>query len=286
MHLSFGARESFITTLRKLPQATNITIRSTHNTRIERVWVEVGTQFARRWRAFFTRLEGLHMLNPCDPNHLWLLHVLFLDAINDDCQRFRDEWNHHPISGPDMNNKSPCDLRFLGQMCHGIYRDDCEGIHPDLIHEFYGVEGAPLQRSSGAGNPTDEESGDDESDGDDNQMPEDRIADFINRQQQEHVHHEAVHVPTLKSPFTDGDEARFFTMLREVVSQKILPSGFGLMPAEWDTDHYPVFGSIHVGRRGSKQLNISLADPIWYNRACLWCQGLISLQCFLENQPV
>jgi ABC-type Fe3+ transport system permease subunit len=29
--------------------------RSTHNTRIERLWVEVGTQFARAWRAFFIR---------------------------------------------------------------------------------------------------------------------------------------------------------------------------------------------------------------------------------------
>jgi hypothetical protein len=26
---------------------------STFNTRIERLWVEVGSQFARRWRAFF-----------------------------------------------------------------------------------------------------------------------------------------------------------------------------------------------------------------------------------------
>ena len=30
---------------------------STHNTQIERLWVEVGTQFARSWRAFFFRLE-------------------------------------------------------------------------------------------------------------------------------------------------------------------------------------------------------------------------------------
>ncbi|KAK7000661.1 hypothetical protein R3P38DRAFT_3616554 [Favolaschia claudopus] len=32
---------------------------STRNTRIERLWVEVGSQFARRWRGFFLRLERL-----------------------------------------------------------------------------------------------------------------------------------------------------------------------------------------------------------------------------------
>jgi len=80
---------------------------STRNCHIERLWVEVGAQFARRWRAFFMRLEHTHMLNPGDPNHLWLLHALFLDDIDEDCQAFRDEWNCHPISGPGTNNKSP-----------------------------------------------------------------------------------------------------------------------------------------------------------------------------------
>jgi hypothetical protein len=32
---------------------------STRNTRIERIWSEVGSQFARAWRAFFLRLERL-----------------------------------------------------------------------------------------------------------------------------------------------------------------------------------------------------------------------------------
>jgi hypothetical protein len=41
-------------------QATQLmesNISSTHNTRIERLWVEVGTQFAQRWRGFFSQLE-------------------------------------------------------------------------------------------------------------------------------------------------------------------------------------------------------------------------------------
>lgn len=76
---------------------------STRNTRIERMWVEVGTQFGYRWRAFFTRLERRHGLDPEKPGHLWLLHLLFLDFINADCMMFKDEWNHHPLSGNGRN---------------------------------------------------------------------------------------------------------------------------------------------------------------------------------------
>jgi len=77
------------------------------NCRIKRLWVEVGSQFARRWHAFFTRLERLHMLDAQNPTHLWLLHMLFLNDIDRDCQAFQEEWNCHPVSGPDTNNKSP-----------------------------------------------------------------------------------------------------------------------------------------------------------------------------------
>ena len=80
--------------------------RSTRNTRIERLWVEVGSQFARAWRAFFYRLETLHRLDPNNKIHLWLLHYLFLDAINEDCDIFRQHWNSHPISGMG-HNESP-----------------------------------------------------------------------------------------------------------------------------------------------------------------------------------
>ncbi|KAG1823331.1 hypothetical protein EV424DRAFT_1346351 [Suillus variegatus] len=87
---------------------------STRNSRIERLWVEVGTQFVRCWRAFFNCLERLHSLDIEKTGHLWLLQNLFLDAINDDCKTFHEEWNLHPIAGPSTNNKSPQDLRLIG----------------------------------------------------------------------------------------------------------------------------------------------------------------------------
>jgi len=69
------------------------------NTQIEHLWVEVGKQFVCRWCAFFIWLESSHLLERKNQHHCWLLHYLFLDMINDDCQRFCEEWNAHPISG-------------------------------------------------------------------------------------------------------------------------------------------------------------------------------------------
>jgi len=85
----------------------SLVFRSTRNTRIEHLWVEVGTQFARQWRTFFTRLERMHGLEHSKSEHLWLLHNLFLDEINSDCKEFQLNWNHHPISGSKGKNRSP-----------------------------------------------------------------------------------------------------------------------------------------------------------------------------------
>jgi hypothetical protein len=92
--------------LRGLHRASYMWGSSTRNSRIERLWVEVGTQFARRWRAFFLRLEQYHLLDRSNPHHLWLLHILFLDSINRDCEEFQRDWNSHPLSG-NGGNQSP-----------------------------------------------------------------------------------------------------------------------------------------------------------------------------------
>jgi hypothetical protein len=85
--------------LRGLSRASFMWGPSVFNTRIERLWVEVGRRFVRQWRAFFMRLERCHLLQRNNTHHRWLLHRLFLDLINEDCQAFCEEWNNHPISG-------------------------------------------------------------------------------------------------------------------------------------------------------------------------------------------
>ena len=51
---------------------------------------------------------------------------------------------------------------FLGQLEHGLY-EDCQGVRPNLLDRFYGVDGGPIQRlphQSGAGHSVDEEDSD------------------------------------------------------------------------------------------------------------------------------
>ncbi|KAG1832282.1 hypothetical protein F4604DRAFT_1911559 [Suillus subluteus] len=190
--------------------------RSTRNSRIERLWVEVGTQFARRWRAFFTRLENHHGLNPHSPSHIWLLQTLFLDEINQDCSDFRAEWNCHLIRGPDTNDKSP---KF--------------GVHPDVIEEHYGVHGPTTtrrQHQSGAGHPIDEE----ESDNEEEPL---NMVQAINNQQRHQIHHEAISVPSQINPFINDETRRQFSAtLIEVIAEDITPCDCRLAANEWEGD--------------------------------------------------
>lgn len=90
---------------------------STHNSRIERLWFEIGTQFAPKRRAFFVRLEAYHHLDRTNPHHLWLIHILFLAHINHDCDKFRQNWNSHLLSGKG-NNQSPNVCLQLWNSCY------------------------------------------------------------------------------------------------------------------------------------------------------------------------
>ena len=229
-------------------------------------------------------------------SHLWLLHCLFLDQINEDCEQFQYEWNAHPISGPSTNNKSPQvgkftlfifkvinvgpnkDLRLLGQARHGVYRDECEGIHPDIIKKYYGVDGKPAGQAlgiTGAGNPPDEE---------DANSTEPPLAVQVENDQQSQVRHNPIGVPAHTNPFHDiNSENLFWQVICDVVEQDIMPQGVGLLSNEWDDGTYPSFEVLQVGNRGTKNIHFSLEDAVWFHRAKLWGQALTVLDISLAN---
>jgi hypothetical protein len=74
--------------------------RSVHNTRIERLWRDVTTNWGKKWKDFFLMLVDEHGLMCNKKEHLWLLHHLFLDAINVDAAEWAHTWNSHKMKPP------------------------------------------------------------------------------------------------------------------------------------------------------------------------------------------
>ncbi|KAI0054582.1 hypothetical protein BV25DRAFT_1816871, partial [Artomyces pyxidatus] len=249
---------------------------STHNQRIERFWVDVGAQFCRRWRAFFSRLERLHGLVRESDHHLWLLQMLFLPLINTDCMVFREEWNSHPISTE--GNRTPSGIRLACTVEHGVYpspdADECADVHPNLLNRYYGID-----RSQPANSPADSADSDASSGHSDD--PGTAIAQRIADDQQHHIRHDPIEVADHRNPFPSHElEAAFWTELNRIDQGRILPASMMLTQAEWDEedgeDGYPASEEIQVGR-AHRLYEISLPHEVWFPRAVRWCQAITLL---------
>ena len=57
-------------------QMSNARLRSVHNIRIERLWVDVTAKVGARWASTFRYLEQHMGLDINSANHIWLLHHL------------------------------------------------------------------------------------------------------------------------------------------------------------------------------------------------------------------
>ena len=93
--------------------------RSVHNIRIERLWLDFTSGVGSKWKLFFEELEYSYGLDRDNPAHIWLLHHLFLLAINIDAQNWANAWNNHKVSTPDQGQRSPHDLRWFSMLQNG-----------------------------------------------------------------------------------------------------------------------------------------------------------------------
>ncbi|KAK6974800.1 hypothetical protein R3P38DRAFT_3335634 [Favolaschia claudopus] len=237
---------------------------STHNTRIERLWV-----------------EAVHGLERSNPHHLWLLHLLLLDFINDDSEDFRAEWNLHPISG-EGHGQTPHDLCFTGQVEKGVYMTEYPNIHPSILQRYYGVHGRVVERQPGETGADDEHvpapstggADDDASD----LASDDELVRQVEDAQAENFHHEPVAVPKHASPFEDDETTQLsHDALGAAEELEFVPRGFGLLREEWEEGVYPSYEILRSGRRGGKELRVALPDPIWRPRAERWGRALAIL---------
>ncbi|KAG8937608.1 hypothetical protein FRC03_008017 [Tulasnella sp. 419] len=257
---------------------------SKRNTRIERLWVEVGVQVLRAWKAFFHRLEHLYRLDPESPDHLWLLHELFLKEINEDIQEFVDNWNQKGVTGGLTQNKSPSDMKFLVETKKGKYVDPMDDVDPDVLQEFYGVdlESHPnlldqhhnsedhdsiYEPSSTPSDTSIEELDSDE------EIPlgmlnlEDHkeLEAWIKRIQEHNVRHGAVRTPSVKFPFTDEQKAVFRGMLDQLERDRVVPQVMRQMV-------YDPIERITVGKQ--KNFPIDLPIEIWWSKSVKWVRSL------------
>jgi hypothetical protein len=113
-------------------------IRSVHNIRIERLWRDLTLGFAGKWKHFFQHLEFYNDLNHDNPRHIWLLHYLFLESVNEDAKNWAEAWNYHVLSLRHEKNQSPVALFELGMMEHGVRGFMEEDLPEDLAE--YGVD--------------------------------------------------------------------------------------------------------------------------------------------------
>jgi len=124
--------------------------RSVHNTRIERLWLDFTQGIGGKWKDFFIDLESHHELLPDLPAHIWLLHWLFLDAINDEIQGWADAWNHHRISLRGEANCSPRELFLFSIAEDGVrgveHMDNDEIVDPDTYGIDWEVDNNPILR--------------------------------------------------------------------------------------------------------------------------------------------
>ncbi|KAF8055696.1 hypothetical protein FPV67DRAFT_1567427 [Lyophyllum atratum] len=141
---------------------------SVHNVRIERLWVDVTAQVGATWAELFTLLEIRHGLDINNPQHIWLLHFLFLGTINQQLDFFAQSWNQHRIQIRGGPNRSPADMFGFDMIVHGVrgYQlprlDDSTMTEEEL--EVFGMDWEGLRednllQSREANNPRNEDSG-------------------------------------------------------------------------------------------------------------------------------
>lgn len=65
-------------------------------------------------------LEIHHGLDINSSNHIWLLHYLFLQRINEQLEFFTQAWNHHSISMRNSPSRSPADMFGFDMLVHGV----------------------------------------------------------------------------------------------------------------------------------------------------------------------
>lgn len=126
--------------------------RSVHNCRIERLWLDYSHGIVAKWKPFFMDLEAHHKLDYNNFAHIWLLHHLFLNAVDSDTQAWVRTWNLHRVTIPEGGQRSPHEMFLFGMVEYGSRGIDAlvesEPAVDDLV--TYGVDWGQMEHAGRA----------------------------------------------------------------------------------------------------------------------------------------
>jgi hypothetical protein len=108
------------------------------------ITAEVGAQSHEQ----FTLLEVQRSLDINNTHHIWLLHYLFLGALNTKLMFFAQAWNQHQLQIQDGPNQLPMDMFVFDTIVHGVCGTNIEEHISQEELEVYGVDWEGLQYNS------------------------------------------------------------------------------------------------------------------------------------------